>query len=68
MILDFVVLDALALLALQSLFNFVIESIRWVLIGILLFFIDKELLEQVGEILSGILLLACAELLVTFSD
>jgi hypothetical protein len=68
MVFHLVVFDAFALQALQSLLHLIAESICWVLVSFLLLLVDLEFLKQIGEVLSGVLLLTCAELLMTFTD
>ena len=68
MLLNLIVLDSLALLALQPLLELEIESVCRVLTGFLLFFIDEEFLKQMREVLSRVLLLSSAKLLVTLAN
>ena len=68
MVFHLVVLDAFALQALQSLLHLIAESICWVLVSFLLLLVDLEFLKQIGKVLAGVLLLTCAELLMTFTD
>lgn len=67
MLLNFIVLDSLALLALQPLLELKVKSVCRVLIRFLLFFIDEEFLKQMREVLSCVLLLSSAKLLMTLA-
>ena len=68
LILDTVVLDSIASLALQALLKLKTEGILRICPCLFLLLVEEELLKQVREVLPCVLLLPCLELLVPLSN